>query len=255
MELKYTTSKDGAKIAYSISGNGPALVLAHGMGAKKEIWQEYGWIKILEDKFTTICVDIRGNGESDKSYEPEYYSLQNILSDIKAVVNECGFSEYNYFGHSYGATIGLQLWKHDRNIRKVICGGTTFGDEFFKQVVPEWIIEYKELSYKKANNDLEDLSEDDRDWIKKTDINLILAQLKAWNSWTRVDPNEGKTALGIYSGSEDNPRVLENLHQNEEEIKANNIKFNIFNGLDHKELVRNVEIVSPWVLGFLQEKI
>jgi len=249
--VKYITSNDGAKIAYSIYGNGPALVLAHGMGAKKEMWKEYGWVDVLRDKFTIICIDIRGNGESDKSYESEFYSLQNILNDIKSVVSQCGFSEYNYFGHSYGATIGLQLWKYDSNIRKVICGGTTFGDEFFKQVVPEWIIEYKELSHKKENNELEDLSEDDREWIKKTDINLILAQLKAWNSWTKVDPNEGKTALAIYSGSNDNPRVLENLEKNEKAIKENNIKFKIFDGLDHKDLVRNIEKVSPWTLNFL----
>lgn len=145
MNSEYIVSTDGAKIAYNVLGHGFPLVLAHGMGSNKEMWLDRKWGEILKDHFTVISIDLRGHGQSDKSYDPNFYSLDNIIHDINTVVKECGFTDYNYFGHSYGATIGLQMCKHSKNLKKAICGGTTFGNKFFKEIVPEWINEYKSL--------------------------------------------------------------------------------------------------------------
>jgi len=253
MKSKYITSTDGAKIAYNMSGNGFPLVLVHGMGSNKEMWVNRGWIEIFEKHFTVITIDIRGNGESDKSYDSNFYSINNILDDIDIVVKECGFKEYNYFGHSYGATIGLQLCKNNKNIKRIVCGGTTFGNIFFKEIVPEWINEYENLGARKKNNTLKELnlSQEDLEWIKKTDFELTVSQFKAWNNWEGIEAKDIKINLAVYSGTKDNPQVLENLNANETEIKKNNIDLKIFENLDHVDLVAKADIVSPWVLDFL----
>lgn len=255
MKSKFIISTDGAKIAYNVFGKGFPLVLLHGMGSNKEMWIDRKWTEIFENYFTVIPIDIRGNGESDKSYNPNFYSIDNIINDINMIVKECGFKNYNYFGHSYGATIGLQLCKQTRNIKRVVCGGTTFGNKFFKEIVPEWIGEYENLGVKKKNNALNDLklSVEEIDWVKKTDFDLAVAELKAWNHWKGVDVKDIKTNLAVYSRTKDNPQVLENLNSNKIEIQKNNITLKIFENLNHTDLVSNVNIVSPWVLDFLMK--
>ena len=253
MKAKYIISTDGAKIAYNVSGKGFPLVLVHGMGSNKEMWINRGWVEIFEKYFTVITIDIRGNGESDKSYNSNFYSIDNILNDIDSVVKECGFSEYNYFGHSYGATIGLQLCKHNKQIKRIVCAGTTFGNTFFKEIVPQWISEYENFALRKKNNTLNELnlSKEDLEWLEKTDLELTISEFKAWNNWEGIEAKEIKTNLAVYSGTKDNPQVLENLNVNESEIKKNNIALKIFKDLDHVDLVGKVNIVSPWVLEFL----
>jgi pimeloyl-ACP methyl ester carboxylesterase len=255
MKSKHIISTDGAKIAYNVFGKGSPLVLVHGMGSNKEMWVDRGWIEVFENYFTVITIDIRGNGESDKSYNSDFYSINNILDDINIVVKECGFNDYSFFGHSYGATIGLQICKQNKNIKKVVCGGTIFGNKFFKEIVPEWIIEYESLSLKKKNNmlDKQNLSREDMEWIEKTDFELAIAQLKAWTNWEGIEIKDIKTSLAVYSGTKDNPQVLENLYTNKIEIKKNYIDLKIFENLNHDDLVGKTNIVSPWILDFLSK--
>lgn len=253
MKSKFIISTDGTKIAYNIFGKGFPLVLAHGMGSNKEMWVNRHWVEILENYFTVITIDIRGSGESDKSYDANFYSINNIINDIDTVVKECGFNEYNYFGHSYGATIGLQLCKQSKNVKRVVCGGTTFGNKFFKEIVPEWISEYEIYGLKKKNNTLNDLdlSIEEIEWLERTDFELAISQFKAWNKWEGIEVKDINTKLAVYSGTNDNPQVIENLNSYKIELQNHKIPYKIFENLNHTELVSETNIVSPWVLEFL----
>lgn len=251
--MAYYFSKDGSKISYKVFGKGPALLLVHGMGNRKELWEETGWIDLLKDFFTVITIDIRGNGQSDKSYEVNFYDYNKILEDIDTLITMLGFTEFNYFGHSYGATIGLQLSKYNKKINKCICAGTTFGDEFFKVVIPKWIKKYEAYEEMKKNNMLNtnELSNEDIDWIKSTDLNLNIAQMKAWRNWPGVEVDDVKCKLAICSGTNDNPSVLKSIEENKKNLKKNNIKYKIFKNLNHTELVSEINIVYQFVLDFL----
>ncbi|WFR59558.1 alpha/beta hydrolase [Anaerocolumna sp. AGMB13025] len=253
MDNNYIVSADGAKIAYKVFGKGSPLVLVHGMGSTKEMWEERNWINVFKKEFTVITIDTRGHGASDKSYSPDFYSIHNIINDINGVVKECGFHNYNYFGHSYGGTIGLQLCKYGSNISKMVCGGSSFGNKFFKDIVPEWIQEYERLNKAKKSNTLNelDLTQEDIEWIRHNDIDVFLSQFYAWNKWVGIDSKDIKTKLAIYSGTKDNPQVLDTLKHYAEKGVMNNITIKIFEGLNHTELVSNVAVVSPWVKDFL----
>lgn len=250
--LSYIISNTNAKIYYNRFGNGPALLLGHGFGKNKELWNESGWIDILEKYFTVIPFDIRGNGESDKSYEPKFYSLNNILNDIDILVNSLGFKKFNYFGHSYGATIGLQLCKYNNNLEKCICAGTGFGDSFFKTSLPRWIKQYEKYQDIKENYVFagENLSYEDIDWLNKTDLLLNIAQMKALSKWTSINPSDINCKLAIYSGTRDSPHTLNSFIENESICANYNIKMKIFDDLNHCELIDKIDIVSPWILDF-----
>lgn len=253
MKSKYVISKDSCKIAYNIFGNGYPLVLVHGAGSNKEMWIHRGWVDILKKNFTVIIIDIRGNGESDKSYDPEFYSIDNILGDINCVVKESGFNEFYYFGHSYGATIGLQMCKNSNNVKKLVCAGTIFGDSFFKEVVPKWIVEYESIGIKKKNKmiDIVNTPMEELEWIDRTDFELMVAQLKAWNKWDGVEIQDIRASLAIYSGTKDNAEIVDYLNENKFKMDESGIELKIFDNLDHVGLVEKIHEVSPWVLEFL----
>ncbi|MDU3723121.1 MAG: alpha/beta fold hydrolase [Clostridium celatum] len=251
--MRYIVSNNNAKIYSNTFGSGSALLLAHGMGNTKEIWNETGWIDILKNHFTVIPFDIRGNGESSKSYEPSFYSSDNILNDINNLVTHLGFTKFNYFGHSYGATIGLQLCKYNNNLEKCICAGTSFGDLFFKTSLPNWIKQYEKYQDIKDNHVFagENLSSEDINWLMQTDLLLNIAQMKAWTHWTGIEPSDVKCKLAIYSGTKDNPLTLNSLLKNKANFIDYNIEMKIFDELNHKDLISNSKIVSPWILNFL----
>jgi len=253
MNTKYIKSADGANIAYTVSGQGDALILLHGAGRTKEVWQEYGWIDEFKNHFTTIAIDIRGYGESDKSYDTDFYSIDHILSDIKIVVATCGFDEFFYFGHSYGATIGLQAIRAGMKIKKAVLASASFGDSFFKVTVPEWITEYEKMNIAKKSNSLNtlDLQPEDINWIENSDLDNYLAQFNAWNKWSGVQMDQIQTETAIYSGSKDNPDVVQNIVNNKKIMEQFHIKTKIFDNLNHSDLVTEKDVCYPWVYDFL----
>lgn len=253
MNKDYIISEDKAKIVYNVAGNGPAIVLGHSLSETKEIWKKSGWIDILKGYFTVISLDFRGNGESDASSNIDFYSQDKVISDIEAVVKKCGFNIYNYFGHSFGATIGLKLCKENKNVDKVVCAGTNFGSEFFKIIVPDIISDFEKFKEIRDRNifDEEGLTEEDIQWLKNTNLEARIAKLKAMEKWTGVNINEIKENLAIYSGEADIPLVKEDILNNQKELIKNGITSKVFQKLNHGQLVTEAHIVSPWVLEFL----
>ncbi len=253
MDTYDTFSLDGAKIAYSITGQGAPLLLVHGSGHSKELWQALGWIEAFQDYFTTIAIDIRGNGDSDKSYDPDFYSIDHILTDIEMVMKACGFQEFYYFGHSYGATIGLQALAKQLPIRRAVLASSMFGDRFFQKIVPSWIKEYSSYHEKKKLGELENLkvSKEELEWIQSTDLELWIAQFKAWKNWSGVSIEQIKSPLAIYTGTKDNKAVLNNLENNKTELDYHGIEIKIFEALNHFELVTKKNICFPWVIDHL----
>jgi hypothetical protein len=61
MNTKYVISSDGAKIAYSILGKGPALLLVHGGAGRydKSVWIDTKWIDKLKEHFLIITDFVR----------------------------------------------------------------------------------------------------------------------------------------------------------------------------------------------------
>lgn len=257
MDTKYIISNDGAKIAYSMIGKGPALLLVHGGAGRydKSLWNNTGWVERLKDKFLIITPDIRGYGESDKSEDPNFYSITNILEDLNIILKECNIKDFYYIGWSYGANIGLQMCKNNKNIKSAICAGGCMGDYFYKYVAPRLRSTYEELNERKESNSLDkiNLDEDFKKWIQKANLDILIAQYKAWENWTGVNTTDINTKLAIYSGTNDNKELLEQLHYQEKELTEHNIRMKIFEELDHFGLVGEVDTVMPWIIDFLSE--
>lgn len=89
-------------VSYRIEGQGPALYLVHGIGARKTTWDQL--IAGLKDQFTCISYDLRGHGESP--VPPTPYTLDDLVDDLEALRQKLGHDKIHIAGHSLGGMIG-----------------------------------------------------------------------------------------------------------------------------------------------------
>jgi len=89
--MQHVTSKDGTRIAYEQSGQGPALVIVGGVVG--DHFQQADLAQLLSEHFTVYNYDRRGRGESGITgpYVPE-----REFEDLEAIINEAGGSAFVY---------------------------------------------------------------------------------------------------------------------------------------------------------------
>jgi pimeloyl-ACP methyl ester carboxylesterase len=78
---------DGGTIAYEVTGSGPLIVLAHGMGDSREAYR-FVVPLLVEAGYRVAAVDLRGCGESSAGFAG--YSRTEIASDLIALLNHLG---------------------------------------------------------------------------------------------------------------------------------------------------------------------
>ena len=88
--------------AYFIEGDGPPLLMVHGIGARHKTWQ--GLVNNLKSDFQCISFDLRGHGESP--VPPAPYSLDDLVDDVEALRVKLGIDRMHIIGHSLGGMIG-----------------------------------------------------------------------------------------------------------------------------------------------------
>lgn len=93
---------DAVECAYSISGDGPPLILVHGIGAARDAWRFM--VPLLEENFTVVTYDLRGHGASPTP--SVHFSLDELVMDLENVRQRAGFDRVHVAGHSLGGMIG-----------------------------------------------------------------------------------------------------------------------------------------------------
>ena len=77
----------GGRIAYEVSGDGPLVVLAHGMGDSRAAFR-FVVPRLVAEGYRVAAVDIRGAGESTAKWDS--YSRTDIAGDLVALVRHLG---------------------------------------------------------------------------------------------------------------------------------------------------------------------
>ena len=114
----------GVSIHYHVEGDGPPLVMQHGLTNSLQTWYAYGFVEELQKDYRLILVDARGHGRSSKPHDPKDYDLKLRVSDILAVMDDLGVDKAHYMGYSMGGRIGFGIVMHalDR-FHSLIIGG------------------------------------------------------------------------------------------------------------------------------------
>ncbi|SNT04134.1 Pimeloyl-ACP methyl ester carboxylesterase [Rhodococcoides kyotonense] len=125
-----TNPSDGTRIAYTVVGSGPPLLMVHGSLLTHTIWRTFGYVKALRPRRSLILLDMRGHGRSDKPHDVDAYRMDSIVGDLVAVLDEVGVDKADYWGYSYGARAGLTLAARapDR-VGALVAGGGSHGPQ------------------------------------------------------------------------------------------------------------------------------
>ncbi|MFA5973548.1 MAG: alpha/beta hydrolase [Lentimicrobiaceae bacterium] len=92
-------------IVYTVSGNGPVLVLLHGFLESKAIWDDF--TETLQNDFTIVAIDLPGHGESDLIAES--HTMELMAGAIKEVLKVERIEQVIITGHSLGGYVALQF--------------------------------------------------------------------------------------------------------------------------------------------------
>jgi len=102
---------------YEVSGEGPPLLLLHGLGSSTRDW-EYQ-VPVFSKKFKVITVDARGHGRSDKPAGP--YSVAQFAADHAEFIRMMKTGPLQVAGLSMGGVIAFQLAVDYPDLARSMC--------------------------------------------------------------------------------------------------------------------------------------
>ncbi len=117
----------GDRIAYRDAGDGPALLLIHGMAGSSDTWRAI--IPQLSKQFRVIAPDLLGHGMSAKPRGD--YSLGAFAVFLRDLLDELGVDRATVVGQSLGGGIAMQFAHQHRDYceRLVLIGSGGLGPE------------------------------------------------------------------------------------------------------------------------------
>jgi pimeloyl-ACP methyl ester carboxylesterase len=105
------TMNDGVDLVVDVAGEGPGLLLVHGLGGWKEDFADH--VDTLARDHTVVTFDHRGHGASDKPADPAAYSFARLVEDTLAVADATGLDHFRLLGHSMGGMVARKIALQD----------------------------------------------------------------------------------------------------------------------------------------------
>ncbi|HJZ08310.1 MAG TPA: alpha/beta fold hydrolase [Trebonia sp.] len=93
------------ELAYEQHGTGPALVLLHGVGHRRQAWQPV--LDLLTPHRTVIMVDLPGHGDSPPLRTEGRAAIRAIADEIVAFFDALGLDRPHVAGNSLGGALAL----------------------------------------------------------------------------------------------------------------------------------------------------
>jgi len=114
----------GARVSYSRTGTGEAVLLIQGVGAVGNAWRPQ--IEALSQHYSVVAFDNRGIGGS--SITEGCLTIEGMAEDALTILNAEGINRCHVVGHSMGGLIAAQLalmWPRRVKSLALLC---TFAD-------------------------------------------------------------------------------------------------------------------------------
>ena len=95
----------GREMAYVIGGEGPTMLLIHGIGGDWRTWEPV--LEGLAHRHQVVAVDLPGHGSSAKGAGD--YSLGALASALRDLCGALGIERATVVGHSLGGGVAMQF--------------------------------------------------------------------------------------------------------------------------------------------------
>ncbi|MDH5507821.1 MAG: alpha/beta hydrolase [Anaerolineae bacterium] len=100
---------NGSEVHYIVEGNGPPIILLHGMGSSIHNW-DFLIPELVKAGYSAYALDLLGHGDSPKPDGPEQYHIEEVYTHFEKWVDALGFDEpVDVISHSMGGYLGLNF--------------------------------------------------------------------------------------------------------------------------------------------------
>ena len=107
---------------YEMTGSGPALVFAHGLGGNHLSW----WQQVAHFAPTYTCVTFAHRGFAPSSPVPEGPDAADYRSDLEALIEHLGFDDVRLVGQSMGGWTMLEYAiAHSQRVKALVLSSTS----------------------------------------------------------------------------------------------------------------------------------
>src|SRR5918992_2390012 len=122
-----TVTIHGHEVAYRSAGEGPVVVLIHGIAGSTRTWSRV--MPALAERYTVVAPDLLGHGQSAKPRGD--YSLGAYASGIRDLLVALDVDRATFVGHSLGGGVAMQLAYQfpERCERLALVASGGFGQE------------------------------------------------------------------------------------------------------------------------------
>lgn len=101
-----TIAVNGINFHYWAVGQGPDIVMLHGLGGNLAIWH-LKVVPLLRQEYRVTTYDLRGHGRSDMP--PTGYTTGDMADDLYGILNGLEIEQAHLIGHSLGADVALHF--------------------------------------------------------------------------------------------------------------------------------------------------
>ena len=118
-----TLHANGTDLYYESQGRGPAIVLVHGFADSAALWQAQ--VDAFADRYQVVTVDMRGHGRSEAPEDLGLYTQDQVVEDVRAVMDAVGVERAVVGGHSLGGYTSMRFYqRYPDRVRGLILSGT-----------------------------------------------------------------------------------------------------------------------------------
>ncbi len=100
---------DGTRIAYTVEGTGPALVLTNGLTTTAHFWKYLRphWV----DRHTVITWDLPGHGRSAPARSEAGAKIESLPAALARILDDLAISRATHIGWSVGCQVVLEFYR------------------------------------------------------------------------------------------------------------------------------------------------
>ncbi|WGD35601.1 alpha/beta hydrolase [Olleya sp. YS] len=118
-----TITYKNASIWYTVTGNGPAIVLLHGFLEDSSMWRDL--VPLLSKKNKVVCIDLLGHGKTESiGY---VHTMEDMADAVCAILKYLKLRKYTFIGHSMGGYVALAFAKlYTKNVKGLCLLNSTY---------------------------------------------------------------------------------------------------------------------------------
>ncbi|MBU1000693.1 alpha/beta hydrolase [Patescibacteria group bacterium] len=270
MTGKYLASFDGTKIYYhkTTRDKNRCLVFLHGFGGDLTAWQkERTYFTKLG--ISTIAMDLRGHGLSERSNNKDFYKLENFSKDVASLIEKEKLANPIVIGHCFGGMVAIFFQAQFPKVSKgLILVNTSYKPPFFsynpmqrtffKQII-SFILKFIPNIKVSGHADFDKfIGTSDLD-VKRILSDILHTSLRSYlmlcNSLIDLNAKEllNKITVStlVVAGTKDSifpPNIAQFLSK-----RIKNSELDLIKGANHIIVINNPKILSETIERFLQK--